>query len=90
MAVTVNQLRLELRATDDAEITAILTRVLGTAAALAENYAPDAPDAIMDEAVIRLAGWLFDTPDGGAPMLHSGAAALLNPWRVRRAGKVTA
>ena len=32
--------------------------------ALVERYAPDAPDAIQNEAVIRCAGWLLETPAG--------------------------
>ena len=40
-------------------------RVGATAAALVERYAPDAPDAIKCEAVIRCAGWLLDAPSAG-------------------------
>ena len=38
------------------------TRLLAVAAALVNRYAPDAPDAISNEAVIRTAGWLAEQP----------------------------
>ena len=81
-------------------------RLGSTVAELVERYAPDAPQAIRDEAVIRCAGWLHEAPSSGlrqqtvgpltveyAPSMfsalrHSGAMALLSPWKVRRAGAV--
>ena len=36
----------------------------GTAGALVSSYAPGAPVAVRNEAVIRLAGWLRQTPAG--------------------------
>lgn len=36
-----------------------------SASALVENFAPSAPDAIRDEALIRTAGWLCQSPSGG-------------------------
>ena len=43
------------------------TQRLGeTAAALVERYAPGAPQAIRNEAVIRCAGWLRQAPTYGA------------------------
>ena len=78
-----------------------------TAAALVEKYAPDAPQAIRNEATIRAAGWIHGRPRSGetgqeiegiltrrwaaghtSALRHSGAAALLSPWKVRRAGAV--
>ena len=38
------------------------TRLLAVAGALVERYAPDAPGAISNEAVIRAAGWLAEQP----------------------------
>ena len=85
---------------------ALADRLHPVAVALVERYAPDAPEAIQNEAAIRCAGWLADTP---APSLqseqygdvavtwapgqlsalrHSGAMALLSPWKVRRAGAI--
>ena len=42
----------------------LAARLHPVAGALVERYAPDAPDAILDEAVIRCAGWLLETPAG--------------------------
>ena len=38
------------------------TRLLAVATALVTRYAPDAPDAINNEAAIRCAGWLAEQP----------------------------
>lgn len=80
-------------------------RLGGAASAQVERYAPDAPQVIRNEAVIRVAGWLhtrkpqpmqsatigslrvdwrerFYSPSA---MVNSGARALLQPWRARRA-----
>ena len=82
------------------------TRLLAVAAALVNRYAPDAPDAVANEAAIRAAGWLAEQPSASitsetegdirtsyAPTMlsalrHSGAMALLSPWKVRRAGVI--
>ena len=82
------------------------TRLPAVATALVERYAPDAPDAISNEAVIRTAGWLAEQPAAAitsetegdirtsyAPtamsaLRHSGAMALLSPWKIRRAGAI--
>ncbi len=84
----------------------LATRVHGVAVALVERYAPEAPEAVQNEAVIRCAGWLHGQPAAGirsetaGPMTvdyassmvsalrHSGAMALLSPWKVRRAGTI--
>ena len=82
-------------------------RLHAVAVALVERYAPDAPPGVGNEAALRTAGWLLETPAGairseatgdvrtgfdGARSLgalrHSGAMALLSPWKVRRAGAV--
>ena len=97
MAVTVNQLALALRLTadsttdPDAAITEVLTRQLGVADAYVEVFAPTAPEAIKDEATIRFAGYLYDSPSSPAGnrytaiFQNSGASALLSPWILRRA-----
>ena len=67
--------------------TSILARVHASAVALVTAAAPDAPVAVANEAVIRLAGWLYDTDPAQStraatdPMQRSGAAALLARWR---------
>ena len=81
-------------------------RLHPVAVVLVERYAPKAPEAVQNEAVIRAAGWLREQPPAGiqsesigdetyeyAPAMvsalrHSGAMALLSPWRVRRAGAI--
>ena len=83
-----------------------LDRLGSVAAALVERLAPDAPDAIKNEATIRTAGYLREQPAAAvrsesvgdirtsfAPahtsaLRHSGAMALLSPWKVRRAGAI--
>ena len=47
--------------------TATATRLLAVASEVVTRYAPDAPDAIHNEAVIRLAGWLWQSPPGVLP-----------------------
>lgn len=69
-------------------------RLRKAAVAVVERYAPDAPPAVSNEAVVRLAGYMLDAPPAGAGESHaaalrnSGAAGLLSPWRVRRAGTI--
>ena len=48
---------------DDDHVTA---RLGAAAGALVERFAPDAPQPIRDEAVIRTAGWLRQAPSYGA------------------------
>ena len=84
--------------------------LLTAATARVEQYAPDAPESIKNEAIIRLCGYAFEsTTYGGfgairemrtgdsthapvtthaAMFTRSGAAGLLSPYRVRRAGKI--
>ena len=38
------------------------TRLLAVSSALVERYAPEAPEAISNEAAIRCAGWLAEHP----------------------------
>ena len=91
--ITANQLAVALRATADhtAELEEPLKseikRLLDSASALVESYAPLAKTAVQNEAVVRLAGWLWDTPPSrsfGNPMDSSGARAILAPYRTRR------
>ena len=55
----------------DAELAAALAvdpvlaaRLRPVAVALVERYAPEAPVAVQNEAVIRTAGWLAESPHG--------------------------
>lgn len=81
-------------------------RLGATAAALVERYAPDAPQLVRNEAVIRAAGWLREQPAAAvrsegigevstsyatthvSALRHSGAMALLSPFKQRRAGAI--
>ena len=85
---------------------ALADRLHPVAVALVERWAPAAPEAIQNEATIRCAGWLADTPPASlqseqygdvsvtwatgqlSALRHSGAMALLSPWKVRRAGAI--
>ena len=100
MAVTVTALALAaaMRIGDGStaleEPTAtVVNRVLAAATEMVTDYAPDAPDAMHDEAVVRLAGFLFDAPPGASqrytnPFHDSGAQSLLARYRVVRAHKL--
>lgn len=97
MAVTLTraQLAVELRiAVTESEtlqegISAILDRSLAVGAAQVLAYAPNAPDAVHNASAVRIAGWLFEAELAGrqrhaAPMLSTGAAALLSQFREER------
>ena len=92
MALTTADFLRALRLTaGDVDATAEAERLAATSETMVNQYAPDAPEAILDEARLRVAGYLYDAPpDGGrtvrSPLLHSGAAALLAPYRKHRAG----
>ena len=71
---------------------AIVTRQLAVATAHIEEYAPDAPADVQNEAAIRFVGHLLDAPPGRTPQSsfsHSGAKALLAPWHLVGYEKVT-
>ena len=97
VGITVAALGVELRlATSEADYADLpegqqnlVARRLASATVEVEEYAPDAPTAIQDEALIRLAGWLYDTDPSEArraasPLHSSGAAALLGRYRKHR------
>lgn len=95
MAVTIGQLAAALRLTDGADPVepqlSILTRLSGVADAFIDLLSPTAPDAIKDEAKIRMAGYLYDAPTAtsgdryASAWRNSGAAALVSRWVERRA-----
>ena len=98
MAVTVQILTRAVRAGTDTDTQAELTRLLGVAQAIVGAYIGTAtvPDAVKDEATIRVVGFLFDAPMAGRSTLYanalrsSGALGLLAPYRVHRAGSIEA
>ena len=98
MALTLTQAELSaaIRLGDSTEETAEATRLLGYVTAaisthLADAY-EDAPEAIVNEAAIRLAAYLFDAPNAGRGLTYanagrnSGAWQILLPYRIHRAG----
>ena len=95
VTLTVQQLAYGLRlVADTAQVIeepqlGVLTRTLAAATALVVGVADLAPDAVQNEATLRLASFLYDTPPGGSqyvqnPLRHSGAMALLASYRTRR------
>ena len=97
MAVTLTavQLAAALRIGDGATAlvepqAGVINRILASATALVESYAPNAPEAVQNEAVIRVGGFLYDSPPGASmrfanPLGDSGAQALLARFRIVRA-----
>ena len=79
---------------DDDLLTSRLEALMDTACELVNQYAPGAPEAVAREALIRVAGWALESSAGNEETTHagalrrSGAASLLSPWKVRRAGAI--
>ena len=101
MAVTrtLSQLAADLRIGDGVTeptgaVAVVLARIDATAREMVQKHAPLAPDAIHNEAFVRLCGWLHDadpsgsTPGGPSALRSAGAAAILAPYKVRRAGRI--
>ena len=77
-------------------------RLLPVCRAIVEKYAPDAPEAVGNEAIIRICGYFAEARFGGyasnqtkippsshaAAFRNSGAQALVSPWKRRRAGRI--
>ncbi|MDE0166264.1 MAG: hypothetical protein OXL36_14325 [Bryobacterales bacterium] len=87
MAITNDQLVNALRLGDSDEELNLAMRLKGVGEALVEKRCPAAPDAIKAEAVIRIAGWLYDKPNYSihkfsSILKNSGAGELLLPWVV--------
>ena len=67
-------------------------QLLAYATEAVTRHAPDAPDVVMNEAVYRLAGYIYDRPFASADtrfsnaMRNSGAASALLPYRNHRLG----
>ena len=102
MAISLTQVELSaaIRLGDSAEEVAEATRLLAfVTEAISRhlgNAYEDAPEAIVNEAAIRLAGYLFDMPNAGRGLSYanagrnSGAWVILLPFRVHRAGSTGA
>ncbi|MCY4020167.1 MAG: hypothetical protein OXG39_12240 [Chloroflexi bacterium] len=70
----------------DAAVSGVLTRLEAVASAIVQDVAPSAPEAVLNEAVVRLVGWLYDAdPAERRPaadvLTASGASAILARWR---------
>ena len=92
VTLTVAQLVGALRLSDSPEETAEATRLLAYASEAVVKHAANVPNVVANEAAIRLCGYLFDQPftsRGSAyanGLRNSGAARMLLPYRVHRAG----
>ena len=94
MAVTFTAVELTaaLRLGDSAEELTEVTRLLAYVSEAVVQYAPLASDVAHTEAARRMAGYLYDQPEAGRgdaysnAMRSSGAARMLLPYRVHRAG----
>ena len=69
--------------TEPAEpINGVLTRLLATATAIVENYAPNAPESVQNTATSLILGYLYDAPIGDSTrfansLANSGAQLIL-------------
>lgn len=96
MAVTITQeqLRAALRLGDTPDEQAQVARLHPYAVEAVNKHAPNAPAAVANEAVVRIAGYLFDQPPAPSgstyanALRNSGAGSILLPYRNHRAGKV--
>ena len=95
VTLTVTELLAALRLGSGTEETAEATRLLAYASEVVLRHAPDAPDTAHNEAAIRVAGYLFDQPFTSRDsayanaLRNSGAASILLPYRIHRAGSVS-
>ncbi len=92
VSLTVPELLAALRMGDSSEETAEASRLLAYATEAVTKHAPDAPDVAHNEAAIRVAGYLFDSPFAARnaafanSLRNSGAGSILLPYRQHRVG----
>ena len=100
VTITVAELAAAIRVGDSTAETAEVVRLLdygvtAVTAYLGAAYA-DTDDAVVNEAIVRLVGFLYDQPTvSGRDQLanalrSSGAGAILLPYRIHRAGLIDA
>ena len=100
MAVTIADLAVGLRLSTDGTGLAtaqetILARLQGVAEAHIDLLAPDAPEAVKDEAIVQFVGYLYDVPTAGRrdayanSFVNSGAGSLLVNWTPQAASGST-
>lgn len=78
---------------DRTDLHGRLDAVMELGCELVNKRAPDAPDAVAREALIRIAGWALQSGaqidySHAGMVRRSGAAGLLKPWTTRRAGAI--
>ena len=75
---------------DDPDLEEVLQRFLDVSALLVAEEAPAAPVAVRDEATLRCAAYLYESPTdkrgSGFALKNSGARSLLSKWRRRGVG----
>ena len=92
VTITIADLIADLRLADTPAQQALAQRRLDYSTVAVTKYAPAAPDTVHNEAVSRLAAYLFDQPTvaGGAAfanaLRNSGASNILLPYRVHSLG----
>ena len=96
MGLSMKQLAVHLRVCADISdelqepYQTILSQLHRWANDVVDSRAPSAPDVARDEAVIQLAGFLFDKPPASRSAGYanawenSGSANILRPWTRRR------
>lgn len=82
--------REELQAAIGADATTA-ERLLGAAASVVQRYAPAAPEPVQVEAIVRVAGWLFQSPASGFYEAQRGERQFrlvrsVNPSAMRSSG----
>ena len=84
MALVLDELAAEMRLDTPVEepTAGILTRLMGVGSALVDLHGSEAPDAVQDEAVIRLCAYLYDQPESPSGTRYATA------WRKQR-GRVS-
>ena len=94
--LTVAQLAAAMRVGSSAEETAEVTRLLAFSSLTVEHHAEGAPDAIHNEAAIRIASYVYDQPGASSrssfanALRNSGAARMMLPWRLHKVGSMSA
>ena len=96
-SITAAEVAVAIRAATDTEqvpdaAQMVLDFLVPASIAIVEDYAPHAPRAVQNAAVIRLTGWMYESDPAAARVDRgftiSGAANLLSRWREHRAGAV--
>ncbi|MCY4479866.1 MAG: hypothetical protein OXB97_08210 [Rhodospirillales bacterium] len=95
-APTLEAVKLALRLDEGADVDddAFLSRIIRSGTEHANRQAPDAPADTAHEAIIRFCGFMYEGPSATAGgneagiWRRCGAAGLLSPWTVRRAGAI--